>query len=279
MIQTHDSGAPTPMRAISMSNKEYHADTSRISKSGLDIIAKSPLHYWEAKLNPKRLPERETPALIFGRAAHLAILEPMLLRDEFAIEPEFNLRTNQGKADYQIWLETIGSKSVIDREQYDAVMRVRDAVHRHPAAAELLNSGKPEQTFVWTDQDTGAACKLRADWITSDRIVTDIKTTEDASPEEFGRSAAKYRYHVQGAYYTDGLEANGFRPEAFVFVAVEKKPPFAVAVYFLDNTAIERGREIYKRDLGVYTSCRESGIWHGYSNQATALQLPSYALK
>lgn len=280
MIHTTQTGHIMLEGAHAISNKAYHDNTSRISKSGLDIIAKSPQHYWSAYLDPKREPRKETPALLLGRVVHLAILEPQLLREEFAIDPGFNMRTNQGKAAHQDWLTQIGpSKSVIDLETYNIAMRMREAVHAHPAAAELLRSGFAEQTWYWTDQATGAPCKCRTDFMNRDRFVVDIKTTEDASPEAFGRSAAKYRYHVQGAYYTDGLVNNGYTPNGFVFIAVEKAPPYAVAVYYLDEIAADVGRQLYTRDLSVYALCKESGHWPGYGTEITALQLPSYALK
>jgi exodeoxyribonuclease VIII len=266
--------------AHAISNRAYHENTTRISKSGLDLIARSPAHYYAAYLDPKREPRKETPALVQGRAAHLAILEPHLFKEEFALHPGFNMRTNQGKADYEAWLEKIGpGKTVIDVDVYDISMRMRDAVHKHPAAAELLQTGYPEQTFFWNDQETGVACKCRTDFMTPSRIIVDIKTTENASPDAFGRSAANYRYHVQGAYYADGLTANGYTPEGFVFIAVEKAPPFAVAVYYLDEQGMEAGRLTYSRNLSTYKDCLSNKAWPGYSDEVTPLQLPNYALK
>lgn len=278
MIRTEHEGHLMLHGAQAMSNAQYHADTSRISKSGLDLIAKSPRHYWQAKLSPNKEPQRETEALIMGRAVHLAVLEPYLFRMEFAIEPDLNLRTNHGKADYQTWLENIGGKSVISRDQYDTCMRVRDSVFEHPAASSLLATGFAEQTWFWTDQETGVACKSRTDFITPDKIVVDVKSTEDASADAFGRSAAKYRYHVQAAYYLDGLVNNAYVPDSFVFIAVEKKPPYGVAVYHIGNNAVESGRTTYRRDLATYKESLLTQKWRGYSDEIVPLHFPSYAL-
>lgn len=279
MIRTTPERTKVLPGAISMTNAQYHDDTSRISKSGLDLIHQSPLHYWNKYLNPNREPQRDTPALLAGRAVHLAILEPYLFREEFAVEPILNHRTSQGKADYQTWLSCIGDKTVIDLTTYDNVMRIRDAVYAHPAAAELLQTGAAEQTWFWKDQETGVACKCRTDFLTPDRFVVDVKTTEDASSEAFGRSSAKYRYHVQAAYYTDGLVDNGYVPEGFIFIAVEKAPPYAVAVYYAQNHIIEAGRLIYRKDLATYKECLISQTWPGYGNELRPLEMPAYALK
>ena len=48
-----------------ISNAEYHGGAG-ISKSGLDLVAQSPLHYWSAYLDPNRQAREETPAMAIG---------------------------------------------------------------------------------------------------------------------------------------------------------------------------------------------------------------------
>ena len=52
-----------------MSNEAYHAYDG-ISKSGLDLIARSPAHY------AYRTASEPTRAMVIGSATHAAILEP-----------------------------------------------------------------------------------------------------------------------------------------------------------------------------------------------------------
>ena len=59
------------------SNLEYHLDTTRISKSGLDLIQKSPAHYYYRYLSGQH-EERSSKALEIGSAVHAAVLEPEL---------------------------------------------------------------------------------------------------------------------------------------------------------------------------------------------------------
>lgn len=264
---------------ISISNEQYHADVSRISKSGLDLIAKSPAHYYAAKLDPNRDIRRETKALMQGRVIHTAILEPTSFGQQYAVMPELNLRTNAGKEQLATFQQQNAGKTIIDLETYELSQVVRDRVYAHPAAASLLQSGRAEATFVWKDGETGVDCKCRPDFLTSDRIAVDIKTTEDASPAAFGRSSWKYRYHVQAAFYWDGLVANGYVPEAFVFIAVEKTPPYPVAVYFVDAATMSLGRLTYINDLTTYKGCLHSGHWPAYGDDIQTLQLPAYAFR
>lgn len=262
-----------------MTNSEYHSDTTRISKSGLDLIARSPAHYFQKYLSADRPPPTRTAALIEGSAFHTAVLEPHLFKDQFAIEPELNKRTTKGKEDFELFVASNEGKTLIDSSTYDMVMRMRDSVHKHPAAAELLRIGFAEQTFVWTDPDTGAPCKCRPDFRTASGVLLDLKSTENASTEEFGRSSYKYRYHVQAPFYSDGLEACGIQTEGFAFIAVEKSPPYATVMYYVDDRIMSFGRDAYKRDLEKYVMCLESNQWPAYGEDIQPLQLPGWAFK
>lgn len=250
-----------------------------MTKSGLDLIERSPLHFWAAKLDPKREKPEETEALIIGRAIHTATQEYAQFNQEFVVSPGFNRRKNDGKAEYADFVAKHAGKDILDQDQYNLVMKVREAILNHPLAKRLLMSGYVENTYYWTDPDTGVKCKCRPDFLNKLGIGVDIKSTEDASPDAFGRSATKYRYPVQGAFYTDGLEANGIYLDSFVFIAVEKKPPYAVACYELPSRGYDIGRQQYKANLRTYAECKASNEWPGYSDIITPLQLPGWAFK
>jgi len=239
-------------------NMDYHKDTERISKSGLDLINKSPLHYWEKYLNPMHK-EKTTHALTFGSAVHTAVLEPAEFGKRYSIIPDIDRRTKEGKLRYAEYLETVGDKEMITREDSNNIEHIMTAVNRHPQAS-LLKSKITEVEKIYTHEDM----KCKPDAITSLGIVLDLKTTEDASPKAFGRSATKYRYDVQAAFYTDILKANGVDVNGFVFIAVEKTPPYAVACYVIEDADLNIGREKYLENLAVWRQCRDKNEWKGY---------------
>ena len=107
-----------------------------------------------------------------------------------------------------------------------------------------------------------------------------MKSTADASPEEFARSIAKYRYHVQDAFYSEGYyQATGQWPRGFVFIAVEKTAPYAVACYSLDDDAKAYGRELFQRDLETLLEAEKSQEWTAYSQEIETLSLPAWAYR
>lgn len=272
-----------------LSNAEYHGDTSRVSKSGLDKVNKSPAHYYAAYLDPNREPRKPTDAMLFGTASHTTVLEADKIEREYFIFDdtakclEIGGGNPRATTKYKEWkamqLQLHAGKQEIRVDVWDKLCRMRESVRKHPAAAMLLENGTPEQTMFWDDAETGAPCKMRPDWLPGSDIIVDLKTTEDASPNGFARSILNYRYDVQGAFYSDGyLQATGRPCQGFVFIAVEKEPPYAVAVYYMTAEAYDLGKRKYSRNLQTYMECLRTGVWPAYSDQVQPVSLPAWAL-
>jgi exodeoxyribonuclease VIII len=264
-----------------MDNATYHAHAA-VSKSHLDLVAKSPLHYWSRYLDPNRVPQEPTAAMAIGSAVHTHVLELNQWNAQYVVAPAgIDRRTKVGKAEWEVFQTAIGTRTVISREDADLVMKIGRSVLSHPAAAYLLGlPGKAETTHMWVDEATGLQCKCRPDWLLDDgSMIVDLKTTEDASPRGFQKSIAQWRYHVQASWYLDGLQhATGKRPEQFVFIAVEKKPPFVCAVYVADAQMIEIGRDTARRDLDKLNVCKAADYWPGYSDGIEQINLPPWML-
>lgn len=248
-----------------MSSEDYHSHTA-VSKSVLDKIARSPLHC-RAYLDGVR--QEPTAAMLFGTALHSAILEPELFDAQYAVF-EGDRRTTAGKQAYADLVAR--NKSIISSTDSDAISSMTAAVRSHPVASWLLRDGRAEDSVFWTDDESGLQCKCRPDWWRNDGIVVDVKTTEDASPAGFAKSVAAFRYHVQAAHYMAGTGAN-----RLLFIAVEKKAPYAVAVYELDSVSLEVGEMIRRADLTTYAMCQDAGEWPGYSSVVELLSLPAWA--
>jgi hypothetical protein len=243
-------------------------------------VAKSPLHYWSRYLDPNRVPQEPTAAMAIGSAVHTHVLELDQWDAQYVVAPAgIDRRTKVGKAEWEVFQTAIGTRTVISREDADLVMRIGRSILSHPAAAYLLGlPGRAETTHMWVDEISGLQCKCRPDWLLDDgSMIVDLKTTEDASPRGFQKSIAQWRYHIQASFYLDGLQhATGKRPEQFVFIAVEKKPPYVCAVYVADAQMIEIGRDTARRDLDKLNVCKAADYWPGYSDQVEVINLPPW---
>lgn len=272
----------------------YHRrELGVVNKGALDQLAKTPAHYraWV----DDQAQQVETPALAFGKALHCAVLEPdvfdatyIIARDHPYSRVSDRLRNakkpSQGTLDaiayWDDWAREMGGKIEVSHDDAIALRGMQAAVFAHPIARKLFKGGVSEETVVWTDPRTGLLCKARLDYHQrSLGIVSDLKSTEDASPRGFARSVAHYRYHVQHAHYADAFAVTGNELRMFAFVAVEKAPPYAVSVYTIDAEAEARGMELREQDMATLARCLETDTWPGYPAGINRLALPNWALR
>jgi exodeoxyribonuclease VIII len=152
------------------------------------------------------------------------------------------------------------------------------SVHAHPLASRLLVGGESEVTLRWRDERTGVECKGRADyWVRSHRLCVDLKTCEDARPQGFAKSVANWGYFRQEAFYRAGFDACGEPLEHYWLLAVERSPPFALAVYKLTAESVELGARHNEEDLATFARCLEIGEWPAYPRGVQELALPGWA--
>ena len=271
------------MRVIEgMTNDDYHA-ADGISASGLKLIGRSPLHYWARYIDPNREPQEQTPSLRLGTAIHTAVLEPMRYASEYAVAPKVDRRTKDGKETWAAFEEECAAKklTVISADDHATCMAISERLNRHPAASVLFRSGVAELSMFWEDAETGVPCKCRPDWLIKGMAILDVKSTQDASADAFARSIYNYEYHMQAAWYLDGVRAciDKDAPEAFIFAAFEKDAPHAPAFYSADGDMIALGRQLYRKRLATYAACKAQNFWPGYPAGITSISLPAWVLK
>ena len=265
-----------------MTEKEYRTHPA-ISRSELWRIAESPEKFKYYRENP----EPPTPALLFGQLFHKMALEPDTVWEEFAVAPAIDRRTKDGKAAYAAFLTESEGKAILTQEDFARAREMCDALERNDFARKLLN-GEREKPFFWLDDLTWEECKCRVDCLSEigkdgkDLVIVDVKSAESAETEAFTRAAIKYGYDFQSAMYCEGVKVRTGREPLFVFIAVEKKPPYAVNILQADKLFIRRGYDAFRELLGVYHDCKQTGNFYGYlgrSNQINNLALPAWLAK
>ena len=255
-----------------MNNEEYHS-SPEISKSDLDAAAKSGVHFLHKKEGPKSKP---TPAMRIGSAFHGLILEPDVFENEFIYKPEIlNARSKDGR-EWKARQEEAG-KTVLNEDDKEQLEAMKKALFDCVPAKKLLSAaGKAEQSYFWTDKETGLGCKCRPDYMFDDgSTIVDLKTTIDASYRSFLRSISNFRYHVQAGWYMNGLEqATGTRPERFIFIAVEKTAPYGIGVYEADLHMTVNGYDQSRVDLKKIAKWKEEERYPNYCTEIQQISLP-----
>lgn len=229
---------------------DYHTGPG-LSRSDLTRLLKTSAHWKWGKV-------KETPAMRFGRAAHCCVLEPELWESRYRIPVK-------GAHD--------DGRIALSPDEWAKCLAIREAVWNHRTCQDLFWEGHAERTAYWIDPGTFLLCKIRPDWSWG-KVLVDLKTAVDASPTGFVWAVRRYLYHLQAAFYVDGWEAAGGEPiEEFIFIAVEKTPPFAVGLYRLPESALMRGRELYRQGLDIFNRCLTRQSWPSYSQEIVTLDI------
>lgn len=257
-----------------MSNEEYHAQEA-LNKSGLVQLAKSPAHYltWEQAQE-----EEPTKAMVIGTAVHTAVLEPDKYDQSIIIAPQIDKRTKAGKAEWALFQEEAKGKIILTEDEATAIEGMKASVYDNIVAYDLLLEGAAEQSIFFKDPVHNFLCKVRPDWYTSDKEVVDIKTCLDAGYDGFSRAIANFKYHWQAFFYLNGLTAaTGVEHNKFIFIAVEKDPPYAMAVYEATKDMLKRAEQQIAPLLDVYAECLKTDVWPGYYDELQYIELPRWA--
>ncbi len=263
-----------------MTEKEYRAHPA-ISRSELFEMSKSPEKFKYYKENPKP----PTESLVLGQLFHTLVLQPENFEKEYIVMHNVDRRTKIGKQIYAEFLEQSKEKTVVNEDMLETAKAMCSSVLSNEYVKKLLK-GKAEVALFWTDELTGEECKIRVDMLTDLGefiAIVDFKSAADAETEAFMRSAIKYGYDLQSGQYTEGVEKQGYKkPTVFVFVVVEKEPPYSVNILQADELFIRRGKDLFREYIGIYHDCKTTGEWYGYLgkfNQINNLSLPAWLAK
>ena len=246
-----------------MTNEEYRK-TEGISRSQLSVLLnQTPLHFHYLETQGGK---EDNASFAFGRASHKYILEKDDFFNEFAVAPNCDRRTKVGKQIWQDFVEKNSDKEIITQDDFETIQAMSDQIDQTPLARQLL-TGQVEQSFWWTDEETGEKCKVRPDCITEyegRKYLVDYKTTDSCQDGHFERSVRKYGYKFQSGMYREGVFQNTFEDYGFIFVAQEKNPPYAARVYFCTDEFINEGYEQFRKAINLYHYCKVNDDWFGF---------------
>ncbi|MCX7935559.1 MAG: PD-(D/E)XK nuclease-like domain-containing protein [Planctomycetota bacterium] len=247
------------------SEKDYRSKQDRfLSFHRLRDFQKSPLIY-HLKVTGV-LPEVDTPAMAFGRAAHVLILQGReIFNTQYVVaDGPVNPKTGepygrQTKA-YREWAEK-QEKNIIGREEMTTLENMLRAVAEHECAQKLLCDGGFVEAVVRAEY-CGIPCQARIDLLAGSRLV-ELKTCEDL--DWFEHDLRKYGYIHQLAFYTKLIEI-AEPSDARVsldqyIIAVEKQPPHRVGVWTFTADVMAKATIQNEAALRDFRECKEQNHW------------------
>lgn len=268
---TFDPSHPKPGVYSGVPIETYHSATG-VSSTGLHrCITKSPAHYHYERENP---PKRDY--FDVGNAVHAGCLEPEDYERRVHVVAASDWRSKSAKEE-RAAVRSADPTMYVIHEGQRAHVEGMVASLRHSATRfgfeldphALLRVGDIEQTFVSLDAPTGLIRRARPDCIVpSQRMIVDLKTSHDASPRGFSRKRRDMGYHLSAAFHLDtACAALGEDPSDWVYlwVVVEKEPPYVVGMFSATPELLEVGRRKYRQALDLVASCERRGVWTPYS--------------
>jgi len=257
--------------ALNLSNSAYHANPA-IGNSKLTAFLDNP-ELFHAREIAKTLPQRKaTKDMLFGTMLHEAVLLGAKVTNFLSY------------AEYAALAP--GEQTKLTNAVIDHMDNMVDAVWSHPRASVLLarDNAVFEQCIFWTDPETGLELKSMQDCRRpAGTLIVDLKSTADASRSGFAKAMHNYGYYRQVVFYKMAAEELTGQPHDFVFVAVEKAPPYRVRCYELDPTpdkALTKAYEDVRSGLEQLARAFRENDWHepGW-DQVLTLDLPAWAYK
>lgn len=271
-----------------ISNYDYHSVYSGLSSTALK-------NYMPASPAPLAFKAGSnftgSSSTNIGSAWHALNLEPLSWANEIQIMPEFKRgEKTKGKAEL---IELHPHITWIERDELEIAQEMHHVLQSHPEAkdlfAQIAEGGQTEVSGWYNDlnphtaEGTFQLCKYRPDmrfcpdW-THNTWIADLKSCRDASPQAFSKAIQQFGYHISAAHYLEGDHIlHGRRPKQFIFICQESEPPYLVAVYVLEEKAIQHGLKLRRRALEGIHHAKKTGEWpHYHYNKAVMIDLPSY---
>ncbi len=254
-------------------DRDYHARSGEhLSSHQLIAFMKSPWLYF--KKTAGLLEDKDSPAYLVGRAAHVRILEG---RDEyerrFALGGPINPKTGQpfGAATkaFAEWAEAQG-KPVLTLDQVSLIEQMASGVAMNDAAVDLLLYGRAEG--VVRAEYCGTPCQIRIDWTHPHRGIVDLKTCDEL--DWFEADARRYRYMTQLAFYQAVLAEAIAQMVPVHVVAVEKREPYRCGVWRAGDNAMAVARQENEAAIRRLVVCRQKEFWPTGYEEVRLLDVP-----
>lgn len=257
-----------------MSEEDYRGSPG-LNQSLLKSMLKCPAAYKQA-LEWASVQTKRSKALELGQLIHTLVLEGQEVFDARVGElpADVDARTKVFK-EAKKEIEDQG-KIAITQSDIDAIYGVYKSQCNDPIASKVFSGGKAE-VVAYGRHKSGTLLKGKLDYI-KDKTVFDLKTTISCDDDNFGKSARKFNYDFQAAFYLDlaNLAVGKDWFDTFAILAVEKTPPFLWNYFVVSPTDIQAAREKYEDAISQYLKCEKEKKWPGYEPRFKTINFGGY---
>lgn len=255
-----------------MPENDYHALKDYLSASMISKLCNqtpAEFYYWLHAGDPP------TKEMVFGSAFHSYVLAPETSKDKIVIRKSVPVAIRDEFAATGIAAITV--------DDFDTIRHMTDSLNASEYASSIINHGDAvfEESCFMFDEPLDTALKGRTDIrIPSLKIISDLKSSRSGAYYSFQKTAVNYGYDIQATMYLHLVRAvTGEYYKDFIFIVVEKTPPFMVSLFRPDQLMLDEARVKIKKTVEAYHGHMKSGVWPGYPDEIQDLHLPAWAQK
>jgi len=260
-----------PHHSIAMPTAEYRQYPA-LNYSHLKLMFR-PALYKDMVLDGKK--KDQTLSMGIGTAVHTLNLEPHLS------DTIKNLK-DYGHTDRRKWaaireLEANNPSDLFFSDSEIATIKsMVKSVKDHAEAAKLYDGEiNNEVSFFWHNSEYNFVCKGRADTVNfHEGYVVDLKTTQDAA--DFMNQVIKYGYHIQAAFYLQGMKAVTGQDFDWYWVAVDSKEPNDTYVYKMSTECHRIGEIETNLFMKTLRECTDTDTWPRGNEAVITGDIPSW---
>lgn len=271
---------PGPGIYYGVSDEEY---------DGWDAVRSSTLSYFCDGLTPAHayhsmyVEEKNSEALTFGSAFHIALLQPDQVEQLVVREIPGPFRSNAAKEERAEFRKAHSGRIILPHDEWDQLLHMRDACYRYKLPRQLLTApGRSEVAILWDDGEWGIRCKVKIDRCIQEWrgyfTLLDLKTIgRHATRENVTRAIGDFGYQRQEAMYRRGVEVHtGPVAMPYLLLFVPKVAPYIPAVYQMEYEDLEQGRHEIAEAVEKYKKATSTGAWPGHGMEPMSVSLPAW---
>lgn len=263
-----------------ISSDEYHGERLHTSSSQLVRILQTPAHFQH---HLQGSAEEESDLMRLGTAVHCALLEPKEFTNRYVLAPrKYNRTLKVDKAEIAMLEAAYPNKTLVSPAEAETLKRTVHGIRQHRMASSLLScTGESELSIFWNDPLTGLDLKVRIDRFAHfgiGNMMVEVKTTDNASPRQFGKKIVEMDYDMRAVMYTDAIEkAYGIQAQ-IVWLVIERETGF-VTTYKPSLEMIRRGKRRYEEARLALAKAKALNQWPSYQSGVAIeeIELPRWA--
>jgi hypothetical protein len=228
-----------------MSDEEYFGHPA-LSQSQFKEFLKSPMWYRQSLINPT-IPSME---MTLGSMVHCLYLEPDLFDDVFKLFKE------------TVGLDTV--KANLFRANLDPgtemyTPKMNDSAEAIVETLKAFPLPSPEQREIaGFTKFSGVEIRGKADWISNDNYIWDLKTTGDLG--KWARfNVEDRRYDIQARWYLEVFR--DMMPLGFNWLVVSTKYPYEFMAYEAGPKMLSRAEKKILPKLAEFRECTKTDHW------------------